>query len=61
MLLGGLYTSLLGFKVVKLKVKPEDQEKLNTWYQKFGLLMKIGGILMIILGLFLLMTLILNI
>lgn len=60
MLLGGLYASLLGFKVVKLKVKPEDQEKLNIWYQKFGSLMKIGGILMIVLGLFLLITLIFN-
>jgi cytochrome c biogenesis protein CcdA len=58
MVLGGLYVALIGFKVIKLKAKPEDQEKMDKWFQKFGTLMKICGILMIVLGLFLLETMI---
>ena len=58
MIFGGLYTALIGFKVVKPKVKPEDQEKMDNWFQKFGTLMKISGIVVIVLGIFLLLTLI---
>ena len=58
--LGGLYAALIGFKIVKLKVKPEDQEKIDKWFQKFGTLTKICGVLMISLGIFLLVTLIFN-
>lgn len=60
LVLGGIYTTLIGFKVIKLKVKPEDQKKMDEWYQKFGKLMKICGIAMIVFGLFLLTTLIFN-
>lgn len=60
MILGGLYATLIGYKVIKIKGKPEDQEKIDIWFQKFGTLMKIGGIVLIVLGLFLLTTLIFN-
>jgi hypothetical protein len=58
MIFGGLYAALIGFKVVKPRVKLEDKEKMNIWFEKFGTIMKICGILMIVLGLFLLATLI---
>jgi len=62
MIFGGLYSALLGFKVIKLKVdKPEDQEKMDKWYQKFGTLMKVCGIALIALGLFKLATLIFSV
>jgi len=61
MIFGGLYSALLGFKVIKLRVaKPEDQEKMDKWYQKFCTLMKVCGIALIVLGLFLLATMIFN-
>jgi hypothetical protein len=60
MILGGLYATLIGFKIIKLKVKPVDQKKMDEWFQKFGTLMKVSGIAMIVFGLFLLATLIFN-
>ncbi len=53
MIFGGLYSVLLGFKVIKIKVtKPEDQKKMEQWHQKFGTMMKILGIVLVVIGIF---------
>lgn len=48
-LLGGIYCTLIGFRIVAPGKNPERNEE---WLRKFGTLMKIGGPLLIIFGLF---------
>jgi hypothetical protein len=51
----GLLTMLIGFDIIKLKAKkPEDEERMIVWRKKFGNFFKIGGILLLIMGVFLL-------
>jgi hypothetical protein len=59
MIFGGIFSTLLGFNLIKFKItKLEDQKKMELWHQKFDKLMKILGILLIVLGIFNLITLI---
>lgn len=60
MIFGGLYATLAGFKIIKIKANSGDQRKVDEWHQKFGKLIKVCGIVMLVFGLFLLTTLILN-
>jgi hypothetical protein len=56
-LLSGLITTLIGFDIIKLKAKkPGDEERMIIWRKKFGKLFKIGGIVMLIIGVFLLIV-----
>ena len=57
MLLSGLLITLIGFGIIKLKAKkPEDEERMIVWRKKFGRLFKIGGIVILIIGVFLLIA-----
>lgn len=57
MLLSGLLITLIGFDIIKLKAKkPEDEERMNVWRKKFGKFFKIGGIVILIIGVFLLIA-----
>jgi hypothetical protein len=47
-LLGGIYCTLLGFRVVAPGKNPERNE---LWLKKFGTFMKIGGPFLILFGL----------
>ena len=48
---GGLYLFLLSFKIYKPKNKTEEQkERMEKWHQKFGTLMKVISILLILNG-----------
>ncbi len=49
LIFGGLYAALLGFKVINPK---KDDPKMIKWHQKFGKFMKIGGIALMIWGVF---------
>jgi hypothetical protein len=49
----GLYLFLLSFKIYQPKNKTDDQkERMEKWYQKFGTLMKVVSIILIINGLY---------
>jgi len=57
MLLSGLFITLIGFDIIKLKAKkPEDEERMIEWRKKFGKFFKIGGIVILIIGFFLLIA-----
>jgi hypothetical protein len=57
MLISGIYMTLVGFNIIKLKAKkPEDVEKMKVWHQKFDKFFKIGGITVLIIGIFLLIA-----
>jgi hypothetical protein len=57
MLLSGLLITLIGFDIIKLKAKiPEDEERMIEWRKKFGKFFKIGGIVILIIGVFLLIA-----
>lgn len=57
MLLSGLLITLIGFDIIKLKAKkPEDEERMIIWRKKFGMFFKIGGIVILIIGVFLLIA-----
>jgi hypothetical protein len=49
LIFGGLYAALLGFKVINPK---KDNPKMIKWHQKFDKFMKIGGIALMIWGIF---------
>lgn len=54
MLVSGLLITLIGYDIIKLKVKkPEDEERMIVWRKKFGKFFKIGGIGILIIGVFL--------
>ena len=54
MLLSGLFITLIGFDIIKLKAKKtEDEERMIEWRKKFGKFFKIGGIVILIIGVFL--------
>jgi Na+-translocating ferredoxin:NAD+ oxidoreductase RnfG subunit len=51
MIFGGLYATLLGFKVINHKKdNPEFQKKMDDWHQKFDKHIKIIGIVIMIFG-----------
>lgn len=53
MLIGGIYMILVGFNVIKFKAKKsEDEEKMKLWPQKFDIFFKIGGIIVLLMGIF---------
>ena len=57
MLISGIYMTLVGFNIIKLKAKKaEDVEKMKVWHQKFDKFFKIGGITILIIGIFLLIA-----
>ena len=57
MLLSGLFTILVGFDIIKLNGKnPEDEERMIVWRKKWGMFFKIGGIVIVILAVFLLIA-----
>lgn len=57
MLLSGLFITLIGFDIIKLKTKkPEGEEKMIVWREKFGKFFKIGGTVILIIGVFLLIA-----
>ncbi len=57
MLLGGLLITLIGFDIIKLKAKkPEDKERMIVWREKFGKFFKIGGIVILVIGVLLLIA-----
>lgn len=57
MLLSGLFITLIGFDIIKLKAKkPEDEKRMIEWRKKFGKFFKIGGIVILIIGVFLLIV-----
>jgi len=57
MLLSGLLIAFIGFDIIKLKAKkPEDEERMIEWRRKFGNFFKIGGIVILIIGVFLLIV-----
>lgn len=57
MLLSGLFITLIGFDIIKLKAKkPEDEARMIEWRKKFGKFFKIGGIVILIIGVFLLIA-----
>ena len=57
MLLSGLLITLIGFDILKLKAKkPEDEERMIVWRKRFGKFFKIGGIVILIIGVFLLIS-----
>jgi len=54
MLIGGLIMTMIGFDIIKLKAKKqEDEERLKIWKIKFGRFFRIGGIVILIIGIFL--------
>jgi hypothetical protein len=54
MLMSGIFITLIGFDIIKLKAKkPEDEERMIVWRKKFGKYFKIGGIGILIIGVFL--------
>ena len=56
-LVSGLLITLIGFDIIKLKAKkPEDEERMIVWRKKFGKFFKIGGIVILILGILLLIA-----
>ena len=57
MLLSGLLITLIGFHIIKLKAKkPEDLERMIIWREKFGKFFKIGGVVILVIGVFLLIA-----
>jgi hypothetical protein len=57
MLLSGLFITFIGFDIIKLKaMKSEDEKRMIEWRKKFGKFFKIGGILILISGVFLLIA-----
>ena len=57
MLISGIYMTLVGFNIIKLKAKKaEDVEKMKVWHQKFDKFFKIGGITLLTIGIFLLIA-----
>ncbi len=48
-LIGGVYATLVGFRVIRVSRK--NSEELEQWYQRYGILFKIGGPLIVLLGL----------
>ncbi len=57
MLLSGLFITLIGFDIIKLKAKkPADEERMIEWRKKFGKFFKVGGIVILIIGVFLLIA-----
>ena len=57
MLLSGLLITLIGFHIIKLKAKkPEDAERMIIWREKFGKFFKIGGVVILVIGVFLLIA-----
>jgi len=51
----GLFITLIGYNVIKLKgKKPEDEERMIIWRKKFGKLFRILGVVMIFIGISLL-------
>lgn len=56
-LMSGLLITLIGFDIIKLKAKkPEDEEQMIFWRKKFGKFFKIGGFLILIIGVFLIIA-----
>ena len=57
MLLNGLFTTLVGFDIIKLTAKkPKDEERMIVWRKKWGMFFKIGGIVIVILAVYLLIA-----
>jgi hypothetical protein len=57
MLMSGLIITLIGFEIIKLKAKkPADEERMIVWRKKFGKFIKIGGIVILIMGVLLLIA-----
>jgi hypothetical protein len=57
MLLSGLFITLIGFDIIKLKAKKtEDEARMVEWRKKFGKFFKIGGIVILIIGVSLLIA-----
>ena len=57
MLMSGLLIALIGFGIIKLKAKkPEDDEQMISLRKKFGKFFKIGGIMILIIGAFLIIA-----
>lgn len=48
----GIMMTLIGFKVYNPFKSRKEPEKEKQWYKKFGGFFKIGGILMLVIGLF---------
>jgi hypothetical protein len=51
LILGGTFMTLIGFRLINVFKGLNDAEKVENWYKKYGLLMKIGGIFALIIGL----------
>ena len=50
-LLGGIYVFLLAFKIYVPKQKTENgKQKMKDWHKKFGTMMKVGSIFLILNG-----------
>ena len=61
MLLNGILITLIGFEIIKLNAKkPEDVDRMIVWRKKWVMYFKIGGIVIVILALYLLIALYLN-
>jgi hypothetical protein len=46
-LLGGIYCLLIGFRVVRASKNPDANE---TYVKKYGLLLKVGGVVCVVFG-----------
>jgi hypothetical protein len=46
-LLGGIYCLLIGFRVVRASKNPDTNE---TYVKKYGLLLKVGGVVCVVFG-----------
>jgi len=56
-LMSGLLITLIGFNIIKLKAKkPDDEERMIVWRKKFGKFFKIGGIVILISGVFVILA-----
>ena len=61
MLLNGIFITMIGFEIIKLKAKkPEDEDRMIVWRKKWGVYFKIVGIVILILAVFLLIAPYLN-
>ena len=50
-ILGGIYISLLGFKIITPKKNDSEyQVRITKWHKKFGTFAKIGGIFLVLIG-----------
>lgn len=51
---GGVLMTLVGFKIIDVSrgvKKDVDKEKIDKWFKKYSLLLKIGGLFLLIVGL----------